>query len=351
MNLDNTLLSKNKNSEILSAYIASDRIRSNIIENRNRAKELAQKINQADPEIILLIGSGASYCTLYTGYQFLKTSTDIQVIHNFGPEFCSSNPELLKEKKVFAILSSYSGKTKDTLEACNILNRMGIPKIALSSSSDSELSKKCDFSIAYNDTCLYTSAMTNLLMLLAEYAIIKGFKEKAESLLSSLKKLPDQIAGIISMSEKKAAEMLEGVKDEEFFYVMGDGSLWALAYQYGYTNLMEYSRIHSACLRGCEWRHGPLEILFRKPAIIFFIGNDDSRKYTIAARDYCIRNGGRVVSFDVKDYFETDPVLAPFVLHTISQLFLLYQSTYKGIDMDEYLEMHIKPFTENETYF
>ena len=306
---------------------------------------------RADPEIILLVGSGASYCTLYTGYQFLKTSTDIQVIHNYGPEFCSSSPELLKGKRVFAILSSYSGKTKDTLEACDLITKMGIPKIALSSSCDSELAKRCDDVLAYNDKCLYTSAMTNLLMLLAEYAKIKGFKSESDNLLAALNKLPEQITSIIEKAETKAEELLEGVKDEEFFYVMGDGALWALAYQYGYTNLMEYSRIHSACLRGCEWRHGPLEILFRKPAIIFFIGNDDSRKYTIAARDYCQQNGGKVVSFDVKDYFETHPVLAPFVLHTISQLFLLYQSTYKGIDMDEYLEMHIKPFMKDETYF
>ena len=43
MNLNNDLLSRNKNTEILSAYIASDRIKSNINENSGNAKKTGSK--------------------------------------------------------------------------------------------------------------------------------------------------------------------------------------------------------------------------------------------------------------------------------------------------------------------
>jgi len=193
--------------------------------------------------------------------------------------------------------------------------------------------------------------MANLLMLISELLKLRGETVSANMLKEALKKLPDQITSIIKPSENFAMKALEIVKDDDMFYVLGDGALWALAYQYGYTNLMEYSRVNAACLRNSEWRHGPLEILFRKPAMIHFIGNDQSRQYGLTTKKYCENNGARVVSFDVKDYFETLPALAPFVLHTVSQLFLLYQSTERGINMDDYLEMHVKPYISGETYF
>ena len=114
---------------------------------------------------------------------------------------------------------------------------------------------------------------------------------------------------------------------------------------------MEYARIHSACLRSSEWRHGPLEVLFRRPNILCLLGNDGMRHHGEAARDYCAQHGANVVTFDVADYFDAMPVLAPFVLHGVTQLFLLYLCTHAGINMDEYLEMHVHPYLPNETYF
>ncbi|MCX7023026.1 MAG: hypothetical protein NT080_00210 [Spirochaetes bacterium] len=193
--------------------------------------------------------------------------------------------------------------------------------------------------------------MANSLMLMAELQKCYGETKEAASLIDALARIPGQMRSIVTKSEKAAMEALERVVDKDFFYVLGDGALWGLAYQYGYTNLMEYSRVHASCLRSSEWRHGPLEILFRKPAMIMFIADDRSRRYALETKAYCERNGAIVTTFDVRDYFETHPVLAPFAVHAVSQLFLLYQSTQRNIDMDEYLEMHIKPYKAGEAYF
>jgi fructoselysine-6-P-deglycase FrlB-like protein len=82
-----------------------------------------------------------------------------------------------------------------------------------------------------------------------------------------------------------------------------------------------------------------------------FIGNDASRPWAIVTENYCEKNGANIVTFDVKDYVNTNPVLAPFILHQVSQFFFLYQSTQRGIDMDDYLEMHVKPYKPGESYF
>jgi fructoselysine-6-P-deglycase FrlB-like protein len=351
MKLDQNLLQANKETEILSAYIAADRIEASLKENSATIAELAGTIHSYRPERILFVGSGASYCTLYTGYYALRTGSTLPVQHFFGPELIVDDPPSLRSGKTVAILSSYSGKTADTVAASAFLKDRGVPRIALSKDEKGPLAGDCEHVLAYRDKCLYTSAMANLLALLAGVMKLRGEGTPAAELENALGRIPDQMRGVLGKAEERAVADLERVADDEFFYVLGDGALWALAYQFGYTNLMEYSRVHAACLRSCEWRHGPLEVLFRKPAMIHFIGSDASREYALATRDYCAANGGRLVLFDVEDYFPTHPVLAPFVLHPVSQMFILYQSTARGINMDDYLEMHVKPYRTGETYF
>ena len=353
--MDENLLQANKKTEILSAYIAAESMAVSLQGNEQRIKDLARIIFDYNPEELLLVGSGASYCTLYTGNYFLKTNSTLSVKHDFGPvielDAEKTLEEKAKRKSVFAVIASYSGKTADTVSVSKYLGKLGVPRLALSKEETGALAKTCEYVLPYKDQCLYTSAMANLLMLISELLELRGETKPAKELKNALKMLPEQMTSIIRPSEEFAMKALERVKDEDFFYVLGDGALWALAYQYGYTNLMEYSRVHAACLRSCEWRHGPLEILYRKPAMIHFIGNDHTRQYGLTTKNYCESNGANVVTFDVKDYFETNPALAPFVLHIVSQLFLLYQSTERGIDMDDYLQMHVKPYISGETYF
>jgi fructoselysine-6-P-deglycase FrlB-like protein len=351
MKLDPNLLALNKETEILSAYIAADRMEASLEDNREAIAELARAIHAYQPERILFVGSGASYCTLYTGYYALRTASTVQTQHFFGPELIVDDPPNLRRGKTVAILSSYSGKTADTVAASAFLKDRGVPRIALSKDEKGPLASDCEHVLAYRDKCLYTSAMANLLALLAAVMKLGGEGRPAGELEAALARIPDQLRGVLGKAEKRAMADLERVAGDDFFYVLGDGALWALAYQFGYTNLMEYSRVHAACLRSCEWRHGPLEVLFRKPAMIHFIGSDASRRYALATRDYCAANGGRLVLFDVEDYFPTHPALAPFVLHPVSQMFILYQSTARGINMDDYLEMHVKPYRPGEKYF
>jgi fructoselysine-6-P-deglycase FrlB-like protein len=351
MKLDQKLLAVNKETEILSAYIAADRIEATLKENAGTIGELARRIQAYKPEQILFVGSGASYCTLYTGYYYLRTASTMRVQHFFGPELVVDDPPSVRPDKTVAILASYSGKTADTLAASAFLKERGVPRIALSKDDQGPLAGDCEHVLAYRDKCLYTSAMANLLALLAGYLRLQGEGGPAGELQEALGRIPDQMRGVLDKAEQRAMADLERVADDDFFYVLGDGALWALAYQFGYTNLMEYSRVHAACLRSCEWRHGPLEVLFRSPAMIHFIGSDASREYALATRDYCAANGGRLVLFDVEDYFPTHPVLAPMVLHPVSQMFILYQSTARGINMDDYLQMHVKPYRPGEKYF
>jgi len=349
--LDEKLLQANKETEIFSAQITADEIEKSLNTNAEEIQQIAQILQEDAPEALLFVGSGASYCSLYAGQYFLKTCSKLDARLLFGPELVSDNPPALRQKRAVAILASYSGKTADTVEASQHLKSLGLPRLAITRDQEGPIAQDADHVIAYHSKCLFTSAMANLLMLLAELLELRDEQQPAREMKEALAKLPEQLRSILPASEQKARAAFEAVKDEEFFYVLGDGATWAHAYQFGYTNLMEYARLHAACLRTSEWRHGPLEILFRNPTVIMLMGNDGSRKYAEATRDYCQRRGAKTIVFDVRDYFETHPVLAPFVLHPVTQFFLMYLCTYHGINMDDYLEMHVHSYTGGETYF
>ena len=349
--LDPVLLKKNQQSEISSYRIAADEVETSLGRNRAELARIARIMADHRPDRILLLGSGASWVTLYSGYYFLQTCTSLPVTHRFGPELLADEPQQHAKKKTVAILASYSGNTADTVNAARACRQRGFPTIAICRTRRGKLMEQADHLITYESVCLYTSAMANLLWLLAEYAVLKGEKAEGSRMQEELQRLPDRFRGAQRKSEQVAAEAVERLKDDEFFYVLGDGAVWGLAYQFGYTNLMEYAKIDAACLRGCEWRHGPLEVLPRSPAMIQFVGTDPSRPFALAAQAYCRSRGARLAVFDSRDYFDCHPVLAPFALHAVSQLFLIYYCTLHGRDMDAYGEMHIRPFIPGETYF
>jgi len=355
LNLDERLLNTNKESEIFSAYLAPDALAASVERNRDLAKELAREIYEYDPEEVVLVGSGASNCTLYTAYYYMKARSTLGVRLLFGPSLEFEDDALLKDRmargRVYAILASYSGSTADTVSASRFLKENGVPRLAITRDKSNTLADSCDKVLAYEDKCLYTSAMANTLSLLAELLELRNEAEPARDLRDALQELPAQMQRALEPSDRAAQRAVEEVLKHDMFYVLGDGALWGLVYQYGYTNLMEYTRVHAGCVRSCEWRHGPLEILHRAPAVVNFVGTDRTRDYALTTKKYCEDNGTSVVTFDSSDYFSTLPELAPFAVHAVSQLFLLYLTTYRGIDMDDYLEMHVKPYISGETYF
>jgi fructoselysine-6-P-deglycase FrlB-like protein len=349
--LDPVLLKKNLQSEISSYLIAPDEIEKSLGRNREDLSRIARFMKKYGPDRVLLLGSGASWVTLYAGYYYLQTCTSLPVTHRFGPEFIFDEPRAHARQKTIAILASYSGNTADTVNAAHECRARGYPTIALCRTRRGALMEQADHLITYESVCLYTSAMANLLWLLAEYAELRGERTEAARMKKELELLPAKLRSCLAKSEEVAAEALERLKDEKFFYVLGDGAVWALAYQWGYTNLMEYAKIHAACLRSSEWRHGPLEVLPSSPAMVQFVGNDSTREYALGTQAYCRARGARLAVFDSEDYFSGHPVLAPFALHTVSQVFLIRYCTLHGRDMDAYGEMHIRPYLPGETYF
>jgi glucosamine 6-phosphate synthetase-like amidotransferase/phosphosugar isomerase protein len=232
LKLDPVLFKKNQQAEISSYLIAADEIEKSLGRNREELARVARFLKDYAPDRLLLLGSGASWVTLYTGYYFLQTSTSLPVTHRFGPEFLADEPRGLSRGKTAAILASYSGNTADTVNAARECRARGYPTVAICRTHRGKLMEQADHLITYESVCLYTSAMANLLWLLAEYAELRGERAEAARLKQALERLPGQLRGCLARSEEVAEEAIGRLKDDTFFYVLGDGAVWALAYQW-----------------------------------------------------------------------------------------------------------------------
>ncbi len=191
--LDPVLLKKNQRSEISSYLIAADEIEKSLAANRQELGRLARFLKDYRPDRILLLGSGASWVTLYAGFYFLQTCTSLPVAHRYGPEFLADEPRAHAKAKTVAILASYSGNTADTVNAARACRERGYPAIAICRTRKGKLMEQADHLITYESVCLYTSAMANLLWLLAEYAELCGEKAEAARMKKELELLPGQV--------------------------------------------------------------------------------------------------------------------------------------------------------------
>jgi fructoselysine-6-P-deglycase FrlB-like protein len=100
---------------------------------------------------------------------------------------------------------------------------------------------------------------------------------------------------------------------------------------------MENMRVHGSFMDASEFRHGPAEMLERnKPVIIILKGSDESRPVVERVAEIAAQNGARLLTYDLADYGDIHPLLAPFALMIPLQWFAVYSSLLRGItDLDE----------------
>ena len=90
-------------------------------------------------------------------------------------------------------------------------------------------------------------------------------------------------------------------KDADGFYLIATGPLAGLTYQFATCNLLEMQWKHAGVWNAAEFKHGPLEIVEEGLPMIFLLGTDETRPVAERARDFAVRHGADVISFDLAD--------------------------------------------------
>ena len=157
--------------------------------------------------------------------------------------------------------------------------------------------------------------------------------EKADEILDQLSSMPDLIEKLLETTEEDNKKLAEELKDELIFYCLGSGVNYGLAYKLAMTMLMEGAIKHACPLYSSEYRHGLIERAEKDVPLIFLDADLEGDELTkIAIRNSGEVLGAKAIVYNLKDYADVNPLLAPFVLVIPLEWFVYYLAHFNGED-------------------
>lgn len=334
MNFDN-LLTKAEESELFTAPILGTDLERFLREEGPNIRDLAKRALDEKVQHFYWVGSGNSWVNLYSGKYLLDKYTNLtsDVFNSY--EFIWREPKRLNES-AWVFLASYSGGTEDTVGALRFANSKGAHTIAFVNKANSTMGQEADETIAYNSKALYVLPLAAAFLFSLEIARLQGNQE-ATVIINDLYLLPEMLKIQYINEKEPARKYAEEFKKENLIYTLGSGPLYGLAYKFGLTVFMENMRINGSFMDATEFRHGPVEMFDReKPAFVVLLGTDESRPVVTRVIEICKKYGSQCLVYDMADFGEINPLLAPFMLMIPLQWFAVWSTLFRGIeDLDE----------------
>jgi fructoselysine 6-phosphate deglycase len=330
-----TLVSKARQSTLFTAPVLGPDLERFLKGEVVNIQKLAKKALEEKVEHIYWIGSGNSWVNLYSGKYLLDKFTSIPSDCYPSYEFIWRNPARLNAK-AWVFLASYSGATEDTVAALRHAKQHAAHTVAIVNQKDSLMGSEADETIAYHSKALYILPLAAVYLFALEIARLQE-ANGVNKIVDGLFKLPALLSRQYIDEEMPAKALAEQYVNENLFYVLASGPLYGLGYKFGLTVFMENMRVHGSFMDASEFRHGPAEMLDRnKPAIVVLKGTDESRPVIERVCEIAQNNGARLITYDLGNYGDVHPQLAPFVLMIPLQWFAVYSALLRGItDLDE----------------
>ena len=301
------------------------------LDNMANISKLAQSV-----DTIYLIGCGSSISTCYSIRDALASVSDLRIEVFTGYEFFY-NKKLNENENSLFIATSQSGETADTLAALRRANEFNIDTVSISNEPESSMIKEAKYPVITlgNTETAILGTKTYITQLACLYQILfaaSGY-EKADEILEQLAAIPDLIEELLVSTEEENKKLAEELKDELIFYCLGSGVNYGLAYKLAMTMLMEGAIKHACPLYSSEYRHGLIERAEKDVPLIFLDANLEGDELTkIAIRNSRDELSAKAIVYNLEDYADINPLLAPFVLVIPLEWFVYYLAHFNGED-------------------
>lgn len=270
---------------------------------REEIERVVEKIlEKSTLKSIFFVGCGGSLAVMTPCQYLFETYSMIPTyIYNAG-EFVARKP-IQFTKDSLLIVSSYSGKTPETVAAANLAKEIGAPSIGFTGVADSPLGNAVDYVFTnHAKTGVTDSKIVVLYQILLN--ILKRLEnfDKYDSFIGAMATLSENLVKIKVAAEKEAKKFASENKDEKYFMVLGAGACWGMAYSYAICILEEMQWILAQPVHAGEYFHGPFEIVTENTNILILKGEDSSREVVQRAEDFSKKYSKKVTVVDTKDF-------------------------------------------------
>jgi glucosamine--fructose-6-phosphate aminotransferase (isomerizing) len=301
--------------------------------NRAAVEELATRLRQAPPPVVITCARGSSDHAASYGKYLIETLIGIPVA-SAAPSVASLYDSPVHARGALVLAISQSGRSADLLATVEAYQAAGAHVAALVNDSDSPLAALADtalplcagpeLSVAATKSCI--AAMAGLARLAAKWRGDEGFGRLAED-------LPRTIELALQLDWSAVSDLLFNARQ---MFVLGRGYSFGIA-QEAALKLKETCAIQAEPFSSAEVRHGPMRIVGPGFPILGFATSGDAGADVastardlakLGARPLVAGQGGALPVVSAHPALEPIAMLASFYL-AVEQL-----SVLRGMDPD-----------------
>ncbi|MDR2898967.1 MAG: SIS domain-containing protein [Clostridiales bacterium] len=260
---------------------------------------IKESLNGKTPKAVYFIGCGGSMASLYASFYLLKTETKSIATGIFtSGEFVNNPPKMLDNSCICIICSRNA--TAETVAACHKANESGAFTIGMSGSTDTLMAKSGQYCITYTQWSNGNQAVSLRLV----FEILRRFEnyEHYDEAMAAYGKIDSVIQRGLEVNKHTALKFAEECKDDDVFYVLGDGTLLATAYIMSTCHLMEMQNKHAVCCHSGEYFHGTFETTDKHIPIVLMMGTGRTRPLGERVRAFLNEYAGKVYIIDTVEF-------------------------------------------------
>ncbi|MBA2558785.1 MAG: glutamine--fructose-6-phosphate transaminase (isomerizing) [Propionibacteriales bacterium] len=301
---------------------------------------------------VKVLGCGSAYYVGQLGAGLIEELARIPSDAEAASEFRYRNPVI--EPDTLYVVVSQSGETLDTLLAVQEIKRKGGVVIGLVNVVGSAIARECDGGIYIHAgpevSVASTKALTTMAIAFVLLAVHLGrvrdlSVSDGRRIIAGLKRLPEQIAAVLAMTDeiKGHAEALS--KAESLFFV-GRVRGFPVARE-GAQKFKEISYRHAEAYQTSELKHGPLALISEDVPTVAIVPDDELTDRNVGAlHEIAARRGPLLVitAADVDlgqidatriDIPKNEPELDPILMTIPVQLLAYHAAVALGRDVDK----------------
>ena len=332
-----------------------DAIRGRIDSNNNvKLGGVADYIDRIiESDDIFITACGTSWHAAQIGSYLLEDILNKPIKVEYASEFRYRNKSVNEKSLVIAI--SQSGETADTLAAIKkakdknalTLGVVNVVGSAIARETDCGIYMHAGPEIGVASTKAFTIQVV-VLILLSNLLAQKKNVEKSKSYLDNLKKIPNLINEILSLSDDIFNIAKEFVDTNNFLY-LGRGYQFPVALE-GALKLKEISYIHAEGYPAAEMKHGPIALIDDKMPVVVIVTKNGFDKILSNIQEVKSR-GGKIITIstidsptlkEISDHYiylyncsDIHNAITPLLTSIPLQLLAYHIAVLKGCNVDQ----------------